>query len=66
MQIVLKEGKPVRLSNGYDFRSEMCGHGLFANKPYLYFANPVTDIRIGFCTDKCPIASVINIFNENI
>lgn len=47
----------MRLVNGYDFRTEICGHGKYVEKPYLYYANPVLDIRVAFCVKECPTAS---------
>jgi len=52
-----KDGAPDRLQKGMDFRSEVCGTDDLESKPYLYFANPVIDINVKFCVEKCPPSS---------
>ena len=42
------------MTTGYDFRSVLCGVDNFADKPYLYFINPVIDVNIGMCVSHCP------------
>jgi len=51
----LVEGAPERLTNGTDIRAEICGIGdKLIDKPYVYFSNPIRDINVHWCTDKCP------------
>jgi len=50
----ITNGDLNRLINGYDFRTVLCGVGNYADKPYLYFIDPVADINIGICVQNCP------------
>ncbi|KAL4472584.1 hypothetical protein ABPG74_018533 [Tetrahymena malaccensis] len=54
---VLSDGRPARLGNGYDFRTELCGNGKYVKQPYLYYLNPVQDIRVAMCVSSCPTTS---------
>jgi hypothetical protein len=51
---VLLEGAPERLSNGNDFRAEICGTGKYSNRTYQYFANAIIDVSVSFCVKECP------------
>ena len=48
---VIKDGydNTKRLSNGYDFRMEICGYDARAELPYTYYLAPEKDIRISLC-----------------
>ena len=59
--LAITNGDLDRLTNGYDFRSVLCGVDQFADKPYLYFINPVMDINVAICVQHCPTTTGDNI-----
>ena len=55
--LVWNSGSFPRLTNGLDFRGEICGLGKLSNFPYLYYPSPVIDTNVAFCVNKCPKTS---------
>jgi len=60
------DGDPNRLIYGMDIRSEICGVGKLEEKALVYYINPVVDIDLKICIEKCPDLSGpdICIYNE--
>lgn len=55
--VVISEGSIIRLSNGLDFRGEVCGDDGLVNLPYYYYGSPSKDINIGWCVEECPVTT---------
>lgn len=59
--VLFSYGDINRISNGYDFREEVCGVKGLIKLPYLYYASPAKDINVAFCVESCPTTTGLNI-----
>lgn len=68
LTLVFKDGRAARLTNGMDFRAELCGLNRLKGLDYLYFFQPTIDINVRQCVSSCPNTSVAHFisfsFNE--
>ncbi|KAL4473830.1 hypothetical protein ABPG74_022694 [Tetrahymena malaccensis] len=48
------QGQPNRLSNGNDFRGDICGVGILQDRQFQYFAAATIDLKVSICVTKCP------------
>lgn len=50
----------ARLSAGHDFRGDVCGKEgtTVAEKPYVYYEDPINVGPIGMCVGSCPETNV--------
>ena len=56
--VAWKDGAARRLTNGIDFRAEICGVGKLKHLKYQYYPVPSNDINVKFCVESCPATSV--------
>ena len=54
----MKDGAPARLTNGLDFRGEICGSKKLKLRNFIYFAQPTLDLNVAFCVESCPESTV--------
>lgn len=59
--VLFSLGNLDRISNGYDFREEICGINGLVNQPYLYYLEPSVDLNIAICVSECPTSTGLDI-----
>lgn len=59
--VLFSYGNIYRISNGYDFREEICGIEGLINLPYLYYLQPSVDMNVAMCVDQCPTSTGVDI-----
>jgi hypothetical protein len=52
--LVITYGETERLTNGVDFRGEICGIRGMVHLPYLYYGQPTVDANVVWCVKECP------------